>query len=481
MRGTRRFYATAALLPALALLGVLINRPLPLVGAALVGGWLLGIQYRFARAVARTATDIDAEVAATPARVGTDEPTTVTVTATVPERPPLEIAVTVDPPVAATGSTAAERTVQLGRLSSATTSFTVTIPTAGSYTIDAPRVVVGDRAGLFHESFTVGEPTPLDVEPRGPRDVHIGRGGKEVAVAYGEHDAGRLGTGLDPAELRQYVAGDDADSIDWKATARLGELYVREFEAETDRRTALLVDHRSSLGAGPAGETALDYLREVALLFLASARELDDPIGLYAVDENGLTVALAPETGPGAYAERRQTLTSLAVDGAEPAATRSRGRSPSAARSAAAVLDGDDTPFARTLRPYFATADSYVQRIADDPLFGATRSRLSRLRGTLWTVILTDDTNRAEVREAVKLARRGDDNVLVFLAPRVLFETGGLADLDAAYDAYVEFEEFRRDLAALDRVEALEVAPGDRIGAVLSARRRQHQTRGMGG
>jgi len=37
-------------------------------------------------------------------------------------------------------------------------------------------------------------------------------------------------------------------NIDWKSTARLGEPYVRETEGETDRHTALLVDHRAHTG-----------------------------------------------------------------------------------------------------------------------------------------------------------------------------------------------------------------------------------------
>jgi len=91
-------------------------------------------------------------------------------------------------------------------------------------------------------------------------------------------------------------------------------------------------------------------------------------------------------------------------------------------------------------------------------------------------VILTDDERETEVREAVKLARRigtGDGGVLVFLAPTSLYEPGSLADLDAAYDRYADFERFRRSLAAIDGVSAYEVGPADRLDAVLASGRRQ--------
>ena len=129
--------------------------------------------------------------------------------------------------------------------------------------------------------------------------------------------------------------------------------------------------------------------------------------------------------------------------------------------------------FATTLEPYFADATAHVQRIAVVPLFRVARSHLARLRGTVWTVILADDTDRVGLREAVKVARRGNGHVLVFLLPDVLFEPGGLADVEAAYDRYVEFEAFRRELAGLERVSAFEVGPRSRVEAVLASGRRR--------
>ena len=323
-----------------------------------------------------------------------------------------------------------------------------------------------------------------------PRNVHVGAGGDSVAAAYGEHDAGRIGSGLELVEIRQYVAGDEAKRIDWKATARLNEPHIREFEAEADRTTVLLPDHRAATGRGRDGQRALDYFREVAIAYLESARELDDPLGCYAVGDEGVTVAEPPSADLETYATIREALTNLtptaphgSADGSK--ASRSgtlrppeygRGaRTPASARRDTTALADDESPFATTLRPFLEAADPYVDRVEADPLFATPRSRLTRLRGSTWTIILTDDSDRAELRETVKMARRGDDHVVVFLAPRVLFDPDAMTDLDAAYDRYLDFEAFRRDLAALDRVEAFEVAPGDRIGALLAQRRRQRE------
>lgn len=50
-----------------------------------------------------------------------------------------------------------------------------------------------------------------------------------------------------------------------------------------------------------------------------------------------------------------------------------------------------------------------------------------------------------------------------------------LANLDAPYDRYVEFEELRHELSRPDGVMAYEVAPGDRLEAVLSAGQRRRR------
>jgi len=138
-------------------------------------------------------------------------------------------------------------------------------------------------------------------------------------------------------------------------------------------------------------------------------------------------------------------------------------------RHRAAVLQEDDTAFGKTLFPFFEDSDVYIEDIAEEPLFGATYQAGRWFRETTWTVIITDDNQRAEIRETVNLARRDNQHVLVFLTPRVLYEPGGLSDLDAAFKQYVKFEKFRRELNRMARVSAFEVAPGDRLDAVLNS------------
>lgn len=473
MQVTRRFWGIAGIGAFLAVLAVVLARPLLLVGAAGLGAWLLARQYVFVRALARTLEDIAIEQSVSQDRVVAGREASVTLSTTLPTPSPLDIAIEIVPPVSATGTTGDERTARLARgEDSASVVTPVEWTVAGTYEFAAPELTLTDPLGLFGERLARGPTPEVVVEPRGPHDVHVGEGGDQLMIAYGERQSGRRDAGLDPGELREYVPGDAAGRIDWKATARMSEPYVREYEVETDRVTALLVDHRETMNTGSPGETKLDYARQVALAFVDSVREFGDPLGFYAIGDAGMTDRRAPAAGQYSLVKRR--LMELRPTDAELTDTQNSHTldSPTAARHAAGRL-GSTSAFETTLKPYFATTTTYIERIEDDPLFETARTHLPRLRGAVWTVLFTDDTRRAEVRETVKLARRGDGRVLVFLTPSVLFEPGGLADLEAAYERYRDFEEFRRELARLERVSAFEVGPGDRLDAVLSSGRRR--------
>lgn len=477
MEVTRDYWMTAALGGLLAALSLFYAEPLLLAGAVGVAAWLLAAQYAFARALARTDATLSVSQSVSAARVATDEDVPVTLTATTTEPAPLPLAVTAQPPVTTAAGDATDRSVTLSAGERASeTSFTVTPGVAGRVSFDPAEVRATDRLGLFTETLARGETATLIVEPRRPRNLHVGAGGERQVGAYGEHPTDRTGGGLEPAEIRQYVPGDPANRIEWKATARLGDPHVREFQAETDRQTILVLDGRNSLAFGPTGETAFEYLREVALTIAGAARDWGDPIGLYAVGDDGLTAEHPPDSTDvhyGAIMDRLRTVEPTRAPARDQATTRAGQGGPidpAAARRTADRLAGDESRFASGLEPLLSSADAYVARLSDRPLVATARTRVRRLRGRQWTVLLTDDADRTETLETAKLLRRRDDHVLALLAPRILFEPGGLGNLDAAYDRYREFESYRRTLDRLDRVRALEVGPGDRLATLLATR-----------
>ena len=471
MQFGRRYWTIATTGILLVFLAILFQELALLIGGATIGGWLLARQYLFVRGLTQIRQNLYIEQEAAQQSSYTDESITVTLSPRLQIETPLEVLIESQPPITATGSTREERITEPGQ----SVTHTVSFPIAGEFTFGEPVVSVRDPNGFFAEEFSAGFGPTVRVKPRAPRNVHVGQGGSLVATAYGEHEASRLGSGLDPAELRAYQAGDAAYQIDWKATARFGEPFVREFEAETNHETVLLFDHRSSTGLGPDGETELEYLKQVALAFVNTARQLNDPIAFYGVGDAGITTQVESGAGRDHYRRiRREVLARTPTT--QESETRITVRSPATAYEAATHLRNDTDPFAMTLRPFFAASRRYVSRLERDPLVQTIRSKLLQIRGDVWTVIFTNDTNRVELTEAIKLARRGNGHVLVFLTPAVLFERGGLSDLETAYERYVDFEEFRRTLARIEGVNVFEVGPGDRLNAILAPQQRRRST-----
>jgi uncharacterized protein (DUF58 family) len=61
-------------------------------------------------------------------------------------------------------------------------------------------------------------------------------------LTAGAHASAHRGRGLEFQEVRQYVAGDDPRTIDWRVTARRGRPHTKLFREERERPVWLLVD-----------------------------------------------------------------------------------------------------------------------------------------------------------------------------------------------------------------------------------------------
>lgn len=101
------------------------------------------------------------------------------------------------------------------------------------------------------------------------------------------------GGGTEFDSLREYVDGDDVRSIDWRATARRGDVVVRTWRPERDRRILIVLDTgRTAAGrvgvdptaVDPSGWPRLDWSMDAALLLAALASRAGDRVDFLAHD-----------------------------------------------------------------------------------------------------------------------------------------------------------------------------------------------------
>ena len=80
----------------------------------------------------------------------------------------------------------------------------------------------------------------------------------------GQHKSPFKGSSVEFVEHRQYYPGDEIRHIDWRAYAKTGRFYVKEYEEETNLRCQLLVDCSGSMGYRGKTLSKYDYARQLA-------------------------------------------------------------------------------------------------------------------------------------------------------------------------------------------------------------------------
>ncbi|MEF8868019.1 MAG: hypothetical protein V5A85_05830, partial [Haloarculaceae archaeon] len=138
MYPTRRAGTVGLAGAALAGLALLLARPVLLLGAAGLLGWLLVASAGVLRATRRLDRTLSVDRRLDPGTVLTDDPATVTLDASLAEPSPLSLRVRADPPVAA--RTEGEPTAALppGEVD-ATSTFVVRVGVAGRHAFGRPR------------------------------------------------------------------------------------------------------------------------------------------------------------------------------------------------------------------------------------------------------------------------------------------------------------------------------------------------------
>jgi uncharacterized protein (DUF58 family) len=100
----------------------------------------------------------------------------------------------------------------------------------------------------------------------------------------GQHRALLRGQGSEFDSLREYVIGDDARSIDWRATARRGDVMVRTWRPERDRRILVVLDTGRTSAGRVTGIPRLDTSMDAVLLLTALASRAGDRVDFLAFD-----------------------------------------------------------------------------------------------------------------------------------------------------------------------------------------------------
>ena len=126
----------------------------------------------------------------------------------------------------------------------------------------------------------------------------------ETQVSTGSHVAAQRGDGIEFADLRPFLPGDRPRSINWRATARRGDLMVNQRHPERATEVVLFLDSFLDV-RGPTGSTLDQAVGAAASLAAAYLRQRDR-VGL--VSFGGFVQWLQPGGGQAALYRLLDTL-----------------------------------------------------------------------------------------------------------------------------------------------------------------------------
>jgi uncharacterized protein (DUF58 family) len=112
----------------------------------------------------------------------------------------------------------------------------------------------------------------------------------------GQYHSAFKGHGMEFAEVRHYLPGDDIRTIDWNVTARTGVPHVKRFVEERELTVMLLVDTSASTHFGTVKQLKSEMAAEMAALFAFSAITNNDKVGLVMFSDH-VELALPPKKG----------------------------------------------------------------------------------------------------------------------------------------------------------------------------------------
>ena len=112
----------------------------------------------------------------------------------------------------------------------------------------------------------------------------------------GQYQSVFKGRGMEFAEVRHYLPGDDIRTIDWNVTARTGVPHVKRFVEERELTVMLLVDTSGSTHFGTVRQLKSEMAAELAALFAFSAITNNDKVGLVMFSDQ-VELALPPKKG----------------------------------------------------------------------------------------------------------------------------------------------------------------------------------------
>jgi len=167
----------------------------------------------------------------------------------------------------------------------------------GAYSFGHINVFASTSMHLVQRRFEAGEVTTVAVYPSFLQTKEY----EFLAISNDLQQLGvkkirRIGHNYEFDHIRKFVIGDDYRSINWKATARTGDVMMNQFQDEKSQNVYAVINMGRVMKMPFEGLTLLDYAINSSLVILNTAMLRDDRAGLVTFNEEVQSVLRASKS-----------------------------------------------------------------------------------------------------------------------------------------------------------------------------------------
>jgi uncharacterized protein (DUF58 family) len=164
----------------------------------------------------------------------------------------------------------------------------------GEYDFGKVRVYIESALGLVSRRYNFDQAQMLPVYPSFLQMRRF----ELMAISnrlseYGIKRVRRVGNSMEFEQIKNYVPGDDYRTLNWKASARRGELMVNTFTEEKSQHVYCVIDKSRSMKMPFDGLSLLDYAINASLVLSSVALIKEDKAGLITLSERTSTIVPA--------------------------------------------------------------------------------------------------------------------------------------------------------------------------------------------
>ncbi len=152
----------------------------------------------------------------------------------------------------------------------------------GVYEFGSVHVYTSTILGLVQRRFSSGDKENTKCYPafHALRNMDI-RAIANEQVIMGSRKIRRIGSTMEFEQIKEYVLGDDIRTINWKSSAKRGQLMVNQFQDEKSQDIYVAIDTGRTMEMPFNGLSLLDYSINSSLMLLSLALAKYDRAGMF--------------------------------------------------------------------------------------------------------------------------------------------------------------------------------------------------------